>query len=80
MIGTTQQAHDHEFLVIAKIARDFLAIPGASVSVERLFSSSRHICQDLWSSLQSKTIAELLLSKKWLGVQNHYRAVMGMDR
>ncbi|KAF7341071.1 hypothetical protein MSAN_02093200 [Mycena sanguinolenta] len=32
--------HEHEFPIISKIARDFLAIPGTSVSVERLFSNN----------------------------------------
>ncbi|KAF5332340.1 hypothetical protein D9758_017443 [Tetrapyrgos nigripes] len=35
------------FPIISRIARDFLAIPGTSVSVERLFSKSRHLCSDL---------------------------------
>ncbi|KAF7375808.1 Dimer-Tnp-hAT domain-containing protein [Mycena sanguinolenta] len=33
--------HEHEFPIISKIARDFLAIPGTTVSVERLFSIAR---------------------------------------
>jgi hypothetical protein len=48
------------------MARDFLAIPATSVSVERTFSKSRHICSDLRSSLKAQTITEALLSKVWI--------------
>jgi hypothetical protein len=43
--------HGPSFVVIKDMARDFLAIPGTSASVERLFSKSRHVCTDLRSSL-----------------------------
>ena len=39
---------------------------GTSVSVERLFSSSLHICRDTQSSLKAESITNLLLAKKWL--------------
>ena len=45
------QVHQHEFLIIEHMAHDFLAIPGAMVSVEWLFSKSQHLCTDQWSSL-----------------------------
>lgn len=48
------------------MAKDFLAIPGSSVSVERLFSSARHLCADARSSLQAKTITEAMCSKQWM--------------
>jgi hypothetical protein len=48
------------------MARDFLAIPATSVSVEHTFSKSRHICSDLRSSLKAQTITEALLSKVWI--------------
>jgi hypothetical protein len=48
------------------MARDFLAIPATSISVERVFSKSRHICTDLRSSLKAETISEALLSKVWI--------------
>jgi hypothetical protein len=34
----------------------FLAIPGTSVSVERLFSKSRHLCHEAPVSMKAKTI------------------------
>ncbi|TFY60202.1 hypothetical protein EVJ58_g5298, partial [Rhodofomes roseus] len=58
--------HAHDFPVIASMARDFLAIPGASVSVERLFSASRHLCADTRSSLKAQTITEAMCAKRWL--------------
>lgn len=48
------------------MARDILPIPATSVSVERLFSKSRHLCQDLRSSLKAETIREALLTKLWI--------------
>lgn len=48
------------------MARDFLAIPATSVSVERTFSKSRHICSDLRSSLKAETIQKALLAKVWI--------------
>lgn len=48
------------------MARDFLAIPATSVSVERTFSKSRHICSDLRASLKAETVTEALLSKVWI--------------
>ncbi|KAF5323187.1 hypothetical protein D9758_018064 [Tetrapyrgos nigripes] len=53
------------FPIISRIARDFLAIPGASVSVERLFSSSRHLCSDLRSSLKAEMTTSAMCSKLW---------------
>ena len=48
------------------MARDYLAIPATSVSVERVFSKSRHICTDLRSSLKAETVTQALLTKAWI--------------
>ena len=58
--------HASEYLTVTRMARDFLAIPGTSVSVERLFSKSRHLCSDLRSSLLAPTIMRAMLSKCWI--------------
>jgi hypothetical protein len=42
------QKHASEFPIIAQMARDILAIPATSVSVEQVFSKSRHICTQLF--------------------------------
>jgi hypothetical protein len=48
------------------MARNLLAIPATSVSVEGVFSKSRHICTDLRSSLKAETVTQALLSKVWI--------------
>ena len=60
------KVHGSSFPTIARMAHDLLAIPATSVSVERTFSKSRHICSDLRSSLKAQTITEALLSKVWI--------------
>jgi len=47
------------------MARDFLAIPGAMVAVEHLFSKSRHLCTDQRSTLKAKTLMEAMCTNKW---------------
>ncbi|KAF4612503.1 hypothetical protein D9613_012755 [Agrocybe pediades] len=59
--------HAPSFPTVARMARDFLAIPATSVAVERTFSKSRHICADLRMSLKAETAREALLSKTWIG-------------
>lgn len=60
------QIHHSEYPVHARMARDFLAIPGAMVSVERLFSRSRHLCTDQRSSLKAATLTQAMCTKEWL--------------
>lgn len=57
---TYSQEHDQEFEIIALMAKDFLAVPGASVTVERLFSGSRHVGADTRTSMRAVTITELM--------------------
>ncbi|CDO75398.1 hypothetical protein BN946_scf184855.g1 [Trametes cinnabarina] len=56
----------NRFPIIARMARDFLAIPATSVSVERLFSSSRHLCTDVRASFKATTITEAMCVKHWI--------------
>ncbi|CAK5262315.1 unnamed protein product [Mycena citricolor] len=58
--------HGSNFPVASRMARDFLAIPGTSVSVERLFSQARNVCRDTRSSLKAATIKEAMLTKLWI--------------
>ncbi|KAF7346859.1 Dimer-Tnp-hAT domain-containing protein [Mycena sanguinolenta] len=60
------KANERYFPIVSKMARDFLAIPGTSVSVERLFSSSRHLCREVRGSFKAETIKEAMLTKMWL--------------
>jgi hypothetical protein len=52
--------------VLARIARDILAIPGVSISVERLFSSSKHTLSDSRSSLTAESASKTIVTKEWL--------------
>lgn len=52
--------------MLARIARDILAIPGVSISVERLFSSSKHTLSDTRSSLSAKSASKTVVAKEWL--------------
>jgi hypothetical protein len=56
--------HEQDFLIISCMACDFLAIPGASVSVERLFSKSRHLCTDLQGSLHVAIVTEAMCARQ----------------
>ena len=41
------QKHGQDLLIISRMACDFLAILGVSISVKRLYLKSRHLCTDL---------------------------------
>lgn len=63
------------------MARDFLAIPVTSTSVERVFSRSRHICTDVRSSLQagsarlfSQNFGSGMVCLMFLGLVGHANA------
>ena len=58
--------HADIILIVKKLVRDFLAIPGTSVAVEQLFSKSQHLCGELCSSLKAHTIIEAMLTKCWI--------------
>jgi hypothetical protein len=60
------QIHERDFPVIAVMARNFFAITGTSVSVERLFSKSRYLCRETRSSMHADTIMKAMLTKIWI--------------
>jgi hypothetical protein len=60
------QTHSTNYPVLAHIARDVLAIPGVSISVERLFSSSKHTLSDTLSSLSAVSASKTVVVKEWL--------------
>ena len=54
------------FLVIVRMARDILAIPSTSVTIERVFSKSCHLCADAQASFKAWTIMEAMCVKHWI--------------
>jgi hypothetical protein len=53
--------NEHNFPVLARLARDVLAVPATGSGVERLFNSARDICHYRRGSLKSKTIQDLMM-------------------
>jgi hypothetical protein len=47
--------------ILATIARDYLAIPAASVGVERLFNQARDICSYRRHNLKPETVRALMM-------------------
>ncbi|KAJ7831822.1 hypothetical protein B0H14DRAFT_3463771 [Mycena olivaceomarginata] len=61
---------------MARIARDILAIPGVSISVERLFSSLKHTLSDARSSMTAETAFSYVPNSGW---QDDFFAQIGLD-
>ena len=59
---TALQIHTVNFPVLARIARDILAIPGVSISVERLFSSSKHTLSDAHSAMTAESASKTVMA------------------
>ena len=53
--------HQHEFPILASLARDVLTTPASGSGVERLFNSARDICHYRRGSLKPKTIRDLMM-------------------
>lgn len=53
--------HEHEFPVLASLARDVMSIPATGAGVECLFNSARDICHYRRGSLKPKTIRDIML-------------------
>lgn len=53
--------NQHEFPILASIARDVLSIPATGSGVERLFNSARDICHYRRGSSKPKTIRDLMM-------------------
>ena len=60
------QLYAEHFPVLARIAHDILAILGVSISVERLFLSTKHTLLDAWSSLSAESASKTVVAKEWL--------------
>lgn len=55
--------HRTEYPTLARLARDYLSIPGSAVASERSFSSSRHIGTDFRNSLGTDTFEAVQIVK-----------------
>ncbi|KAI9037296.1 uncharacterized protein KD926_000658 [Aspergillus affinis] len=53
--------HQHEFPILASLARDILTTPASGSCVERLFNSARNICHYRRDSLKPETIRDLMI-------------------
>jgi hypothetical protein len=51
---------------MARAARDILAIPEVSISVERLFSSLNHTLSDARESMTAEMASVDIVTKEWL--------------
>ncbi|PCH34260.1 hypothetical protein WOLCODRAFT_36190, partial [Wolfiporia cocos MD-104 SS10] len=55
--------HACHFPVLSHIARDVLAILGVSISVECLFSSSKHTLSDARSSMTAQSASIMVVTR-----------------
>ena len=56
--------HQEEFPRLARMARQYLAVPASSASPERLFSSVGLVKSDLWGSLLDTTLIDVMWAKQ----------------
>ena len=56
--------HQEEFPRLARMARQYLAVPASSASPERLFSSVGLVKSDLWGSLLDSTLIDVMWAKQ----------------
>ncbi|EXX70016.1 hypothetical protein RirG_091230 [Rhizophagus irregularis DAOM 197198w] len=64
------KVHENKFPNLFKMARDFLAIPGTSVPVERVFSGVMDLITQRRCSLNPEMIRKLMYLKAWLKYKN----------
>jgi hypothetical protein len=53
---TFWKEHEHEFPILARMARDILSIPATGTGVERLFNCAHNICHYRRGQLKPSTI------------------------
>ena len=58
--------HSLDYPVLSCIAQDILAVLGINISVEWLFSSSKHTFSDTCSSLIAMSTSKMVVVKEWL--------------
>lgn len=60
------QSLEGRYPSLAKMARDYLAVPGSTVGIERVFSNGGRLVSPQRSRLSSLTIEQLMLLKDWM--------------
>jgi hAT family C-terminal dimerisation region len=63
LVLNPKQQHQVQFPTLARIAQDYLAIPGSSVASERAFSSMRHIGTDHRNKLSTEMFQAIQILK-----------------
>ncbi|EGF77381.1 hypothetical protein BATDEDRAFT_14071, partial [Batrachochytrium dendrobatidis JAM81] len=56
---------ESDFPLLAKMARDYLAIPATSASSEHAFSKARHLITDSRTRLSDQTIRAIICLGNW---------------
>ncbi|GES96419.1 zinc finger BED domain-containing protein RICESLEEPER 2-like [Rhizophagus clarus] len=64
------KVHENKFPNLSKMAKDFLAIPGTSVPVERVFSGGTDLITQRRCSLNLEIIRKSMCLKAWLKYKN----------
>lgn len=68
---TIFQIHEPEFPNLAKMARDFLAVPGTGVPVEWPFFRGSDLLSSWLQRLSGETIKQSLCLENWLKNKHH---------
>jgi hypothetical protein len=64
LISVSLQIHAVDFPILALIACDILAILGISISIEQLFSSSKHTLLDFHSAMAAEFAPKMVVAKE----------------
>lgn len=59
--------HDHKFPILARLKREFLAIPATSIPSEQLFSGARNLITNKGNWMLDTLCTDLLPVKNFLG-------------
>jgi hypothetical protein len=68
--------HSRDYPCLARIARDYLAIPATSAPAERAFSGERDLVSDKQGSLTEETIQACMCLTSWLATFGFRNACM----